>query len=161
MRFADQEVSPGIGYNIWATTGAGKKSEEGSSIVSDETGARMSFLDHLSELRSRLIHTVIAILIAFLGLSGVRGAGFRHIGCSSNKTSAERSSLVFTGLPDPFFIYLKVSFIMGIFISLPYVLYQLWQFISPGLYQRNEKWPFLSSHWPHCYFIQGLFSPTS
>ena len=67
MRFADQEVSPGIGYNNWAMTDAGKKSEEGQNIVSDENGARMSFLDHLGELRSRLLHAVIAILIAFLG----------------------------------------------------------------------------------------------
>ncbi len=114
--------------------------------MSDENGARMSFLDHLSELRSRLIHAVIAILIAFLGCLVFAERVFGILAAPITKLLPQGSSLIFTGLPDPFFIYLKVSFITGIFIALPYVLYQLWQFVSPGLYPKERKMavPFIS-----------------
>ena len=106
----------------------------------------MSFLDHLEELRSRLIRAVIAIFAIFLVCLIFAERVFSLLAAPLTKLLPKGSSLVFTGLPDPFFIYLKVSFIMGIFVSLPYVLYQLWQFISPGLYEKERKMavPFIS-----------------
>jgi sec-independent protein translocase protein TatC len=106
----------------------------------------MSFLEHLEELRSRLIRAVIAILAIFLVCLIFAERVFSLLAAPLTKLLPKDSSLVFTGLPDPFFIYLKVSFIMGIFVSLPYVLYQLWQFISPGLYEKERKMavPFIS-----------------
>ncbi len=106
----------------------------------------MSFLDHLEELRSRLIRAVIAIFAIFLVCLIFAERVFNLLAAPLTKLLPKGSSLIFTGLPDPFFIYLKVSFIMGIFVSLPYVLYQLWQFVSPGLYQKERKMavPFIS-----------------
>ncbi len=106
----------------------------------------MSFLEHLEELRSRLIRAVIAITAMFLVCLIFAERVFSLLAAPITRLLPKDSSLVFTGLPDPFFIYLKVSFIMGIFIALPYVLYQLWQFVSPGLYERERKMavPFIS-----------------
>ena len=106
----------------------------------------MSFLDHLEELRSRLIRAVIAIFAIFLVCLIFAERVFSLLAAPLTKLLPKDSSLVFTGLPDPFFMYLKISFIMGIFISLPYVLYQLWQFVSPGLYEKERKMavPFIS-----------------
>jgi sec-independent protein translocase protein TatC len=114
--------------------------------VSDENGARMSFLEHLEELRSRLIRAVIAIFAIFLVCLIFAERVFSLLAAPLTKLLPKDSSLVFTGLPDPFFMYLKISFIMGIFVSLPYVLYQLWQFVSPGLYEKERKMavPFIS-----------------
>ncbi len=106
----------------------------------------MSFLEHLEELRSRLIRAVIAIFAVFLVCLIFAERVFNLLAAPLIKLLPKDSSLVFTGLPDPFFIYLKVSFIMGIFVALPYVLYQLWQFVSPGLYEKERKMavPFIS-----------------
>ncbi len=100
----------------------------------------MSFLDHLEELRSRLTRAVIAILVVFLVCLVFGERVFSLLSSPIVKLLPKDSTLIFTALPDPFFIYLKVSLVMGIFIALPYVLYQLWLFISPGLYQRNGEW---------------------
>ena len=106
----------------------------------------MSFLEHLEELRSRLIRAVIAIFAIFLVCLIFAERVFSLLAAPLTKLLPKDSSLVFTGLPDPFFMYLKISFIMGIFVSLPYVLYQLWQFVSPGLYEKERKMavPFIS-----------------
>ena len=106
----------------------------------------MSFLEHLEELRSRLIRAVVAIFAIFLVCLIFAERVFSLLAAPITRLLPKDSSLVFTGLPDPFFMYLKVSFITGIFVSLPYVLYQLWQFISPGLYEKERKMavPFIS-----------------
>jgi sec-independent protein translocase protein TatC len=120
-------------------TDAGKQSEEGQSIVSNENGARMSFLEHLEELRSRLIRAVLAIFVAFLLCLVFAERVFSLLAAPIARLLPHGSTLIFTALQDPFFIYLKVSFIAGIFVALPYVLYQLWKFVSPGLYDRERK----------------------
>lgn len=106
----------------------------------------MSFLDHLGELRTRLIRAAIAIFASFLVCLIFAERVFGILAAPITKLLPQGSSLIFTGLPDPFFIYMKVSFITGIFVTLPYVLYQLWQFISPGLYAKERKMaiPFIS-----------------
>ena len=127
--------------------------------MSDENGARMSFLEHLGELRSRLIRAVIAIFVAFLVCLIFAERVFSILAAPLTKLLPQGSSLIFTALQDPFFIYLKVSFIAGIFIALPYVLYQLWQFVSPGLYAKERKMavPFISLA-TLLFYIGGLFA---
>ncbi len=99
----------------------------------------MSFLEHLEELRSRLIRAAVAIGIGF-GLCIAFGERvFSIFAAPITKLLPKDSSLVFTSLPDPFFVYLKVAFIAGIFLALPYVLYQVWLFVKPGLLEREKK----------------------
>ncbi len=87
----------------------------------------MSFLEHLEELRTRIFHALIAIAI------GMGFCWFYH-------------EPLFAFIQKPI-LYLKVSALAGIFVTSPYVLYQVWLFISPGLYRKEKKYaiPFMVS----------------
>lgn len=101
----------------------------------------MGFLEHLEELRRRIIYSLIAVVIGFFVCWGYAENiyeimqrpimdALRHNGLSEK--------LVYLNPTEPFNLYLKVGFLAGLFVASPFVLYQLWLFISPGLY-RNEK----------------------
>ncbi|MGB9616369.1 MAG: twin-arginine translocase subunit TatC [Desulfomonilaceae bacterium] len=109
---------------------------EEEQVVEEE---RMSFLEHLEELRSRLIRAAIAIGIGFGVCIAFGERVFSIFAAPITKLLPKNSSLVFTSLPDPFFVYLKVAFITGIFLALPYVLYQVWLFVRPGLLEKEKK----------------------
>lgn len=100
---------------------------------------RMSFFEHLEELRSRLIRAVLAILVGFGLCIGFKERLYNIIADPILKLLPKDSSLVFTGLPDPFFIHLKVAFVVGLFLAFPVVLYQMWLFIKPGLLEHERK----------------------
>jgi len=99
----------------------------------------MSFFEHLEELRRRLLHGAVAIVLGFVVCISFAKSLFEFLAAPLLKLLPENSSLVFTGLPDPFFMYLKVSFVAGFFLAIPYVLYQMWKFVAPGLYERERK----------------------
>ncbi len=100
---------------------------------------RMSFFDHLEELRQRLIRAVIAILIGFGLCIGFKERLYNILADPILQLLPKDSSLVFTSLPDPFFIHLKVAFIVGLFLAFPFVLYQMWLFVKPGLLEHERK----------------------
>jgi len=110
--------------------------EENSSV---ETESRMTFLEHLEELRRRLVRSVIAILIVFCACWYFAERVFSILAAPVTRLLPKDTSLIFTGLPDPFFVYLKVSLIVAVFITLPYVLYQIWLFVHPGLLPKERK----------------------
>ena len=110
----------------------------------------MGFLDHLEELRKRLIYSIIAIAIG-CGFSWKYAENIYAIIQRPITEALQReglaAKLVFLNPTEPFNLYLKVAGMAGLFIASPFVLYQIWCFISPGLY-RNEKryvMPFMAS----------------
>lgn len=111
--------------------------KEGNEVTEDS--GSMSFLQHLEELRSRLIRAVIAIITGFVICIAFGERMFSILAAPITKLLPKDSTLVFTSLQDPFFVYLKVAFIAGIFLALPYVLYQLWLFIYPGLLETERR----------------------
>ncbi|MGC8604242.1 MAG: twin-arginine translocase subunit TatC [Desulfomonilaceae bacterium] len=104
-----------------------------------EDESRMSFLDHLEELRTRLIRSVIAIVVAFFACLAFSENLFSFWAAPIIRLLPKDSSLVFTSLPDPFFVYLKVDFVTAFFLVLPFILYQIWLFIAPGLLEKERK----------------------
>ncbi|MFH1115390.1 MAG: twin-arginine translocase subunit TatC [Pseudomonadota bacterium] len=102
--------------------------------------ARMSFLDHLQELRTRLIRVFLAIAVGFGLCIAFAERLFKFMADPVLNLLPKGSTLISIGLPDPFFMYLKVAFVAGIFISLPYVIWQLWLFVAPGLLDRERKY---------------------
>lgn len=106
--------------------------------MNDEEG-RMSFLEHLGELRVRLIRACAAIAVGFTVCIVFMERLFSLLAAPITRLLPKESTLVYTSLPDPFFIYLKVAFIAGVFLALPYILYQLWLFIRPGLHEHERK----------------------
>lgn len=135
-----------------------EEAEEKKSTENDEEG-RMSFLDHLAELRIRLVRGAIAILIAFAVCLAFGERLFSLLAAPITRLLPKDSSLVFMGLPDPFFVYLKVAFIAGMFVSLPFVLYQIWLFVRPGLHIHERKLaaPFIAAA-TVLFYIGGAFA---
>lgn len=106
---------------------------------------RMSFLQHLDELRKRLIISFIALVGGFFVCWAFAPEIFRILEQPLLNHLPEGERLAFTRLTAPFFLYMKVAFFAGVFAASPIVLTQVWLFISPGLYPRERRYaiPFI------------------
>ncbi len=111
-----------------------------------ESSAKMSFLDHLDELRRRLIVSISAIGIGFVAAFSFSQSIFNFLSVPLTEQLGG-AKLVFTNPTDPFTIYMKVALLAGIFLASPIVLTQVWLFIAPGLYAREKRFalPFIFS----------------
>ncbi len=110
----------------------------------------MGFLEHLEELRKRIIYMVLAIVGGFSACWWFHERLFEWIQKPIIQVLASKgldTHLVYTNPTEPFNIYLKVSFIAGIFVAAPFILYQVWSFIAPGLYKAERRYvmPFMAS----------------
>ncbi|HEV7570399.1 MAG TPA: twin-arginine translocase subunit TatC [Thermoanaerobaculia bacterium] len=107
---------------------------------------KMSFLDHLEELRKRLIVAIIAVFVAFLACWNYADKIFGWIQAPLTKfLPPGDQKLAYTRLTEPFFLYMKVAFFAAIFVASPILMWQVWRFISPGLYKRERRYaaPFI------------------
>jgi sec-independent protein translocase protein TatC len=101
----------------------------------------MSFLEHLEELRKRIIYSLIAVTVGFFACWNYHEFIFGYVQrpvMDALQRNGMAEKLVYLNPTEPFNLYLKVAFLAGLFVTSPFVLYQVWLFISPGLY-RNEK----------------------
>ncbi|MCP3901349.1 MAG: twin-arginine translocase subunit TatC [Desulfobacteraceae bacterium] len=94
---------------------------------------------HLTELRDRLIHSSIAVGVGFLIAYFFREKIFAILTAPLVKVMGENNKMIFTGLPEAFFTYLKVALLAGIVLATPILFYEFWMFISPGLYSKEKK----------------------
>jgi sec-independent protein translocase protein TatC len=122
--------------------------ESGNNIEPEGESGKMSFLDHLDELRKRITRIVTYLGIGFLGSWYFSKPIYRFLAKpieASLKPSGTR--LIFTSPTDAFVLYMKVAFVASIFITVPLSLYEVWRFIAPGLYRRERRYvvPFLVS----------------
>jgi sec-independent protein translocase protein TatC len=99
----------------------------------------MSLLDHLDELRSRLVKCVIAFVVAFSVCWTFSGPILEFLLRPIKTHLFEGGDIVFIHLTEPFMIYMKASALMAVFLAAPVVLYQLWAFVSPGLYRHEAR----------------------
>ncbi len=104
-----------------------------------EPGQEQSFLSHLIELRSRLVRSAIAILVVFLALSPFMKEIFDLLSEPMMAALPTGSKLLATGVITPFMVPLKVTLFSAFIIALPYVLWQVWAFVAPGLYRHEKK----------------------
>src|SRR3984885_14779853 len=101
----------------------------------------MGFLDHLEELRKRIVHSAIAVAVGTGVCWGYREkiyAVMQKPIMDALRSHHLAEKLVYLNPVEPFNLYLKIAMLAGLFLASPFVLYQVWMFISPGLY-RNEK----------------------
>ena len=115
-----------------------------SSRPSEEL-ERMSLLQHLEELRFRLVWSLLSVGIAFLPCWYFVEEIFNFLQKPILAQLEPGQRLVYTGIADPLFLYIKVAALAAVFIAAPFILYQIWRFISPGLYRRERLYvlPFL------------------
>ena len=111
--------------------------------MADDT---LPFTSHLEELRKRLIICIGAVLVGFLGSYAFSEKIFSILVKPLKEELPPDSLLIFTGLPEAFFVYLKLSFFTGIFLASPIILWELWCFVAPGLYDHEKKYvyPFVT-----------------
>jgi sec-independent protein translocase protein TatC len=101
---------------------------------------KQTFIEHLEELRKRLIISLIAVGIGFVISYIFSKEIFHLLMIPLIKALPPRASMIFTNLPEAFFTYLKVALLAGIFVASPVVLYQIWLFVAPALYSHEKKY---------------------
>ena len=121
--------------------------------------AKMPLLDHLVELRQRLVYCALALIIAFFVCYGFAPSIYAFLVQPLADILADQGGnrrLIFTALHEAFFTYIKVAFFAAVFVMFPFIAMQFWLFVAPGLY-RNEKRalvPFLVAT-PVLFFMGG------
>jgi sec-independent protein translocase protein TatC len=115
--------------------------------MEDPIEEKMPFTAHLEELRTRIIRIIIAAGIGFGVCWYFKEWLFQVITKPLARVLPPNSYMIYTSLPEAFFNYMKISFYASLFLTSPYILYQLWKFISPGLYKSEKKYmlPFVIS----------------
>jgi sec-independent protein translocase protein TatC len=133
--------------NFWSAWSAASDSgREGET----ENMPTMGFLEHLEELRKRIVYSAVSVAVG----TGLCWGYREHIYGVMQKPIMDAlhaqhlpEKLVYLNPIDPFNLYLKISMLAGLFLTSPFVLYQVWMFISPGLYRQEKKYvvPFMVS----------------
>ena len=120
---------------------------------------RMSLLQHLEELRKRLVWSLVALAGGVAACLGYAPEICRFLARPIYKYLPAGTKLTFLGVTDPFILYFKTSMIIGSFLACPFVLWQVWRFVSPGLYARERRWagPFVFFGW-FFFVMGGLFA---
>jgi len=97
-----------------------------------------SLFDHLLELRNRLLHSIVGVLLVFCSLVYFAQDIYQYLAQPLLQTMPEGSQMIATDVASPFFAPFKLTIVLSVFIAVPYILYQVWSFVAPGLY-KNEK----------------------
>jgi sec-independent protein translocase protein TatC len=96
------------------------------------------FTAHLEELRSRLIVSFVAVGVGFFVAYFFKEKLFELLMKPLTDVLGEGDKLIFTNLPEAFFVYLKTAFLAGVMAASPVILYQFWKFVAPGLYKKER-----------------------
>ncbi|MDD2776382.1 MAG: twin-arginine translocase subunit TatC [Gallionella sp.] len=102
-----------------------------------------TFITHLIELRTRLLHSAVALLLVFICLFPFASDLYALLASPLLAKLPKGGQMIATDVTTPFFVPMKVALMAAFLISLPYILYQLWRFVAPALYAHEKKmvWP--------------------
>jgi sec-independent protein translocase protein TatC len=105
---------------------------------------KMTFLEHLDELRQRLVRALMYLAGGTAACWGFREQIF-HFLTEPMRKGGYKDAFIFTSPAEALMLYMKMAFFVGIFVASPFVLYEIWAFISPGLYKNEKAWaiPFI------------------
>jgi len=109
--------------------------------IQDEHEAldRQPFMAHLIEFRDRVLRIFISILVIFAGLFAFSQDLYLYISEPIREFLPASSTMIATEVASPFLTPFKLTLVLSIFAAMPYILYQVWAFVAPGLYQREKK----------------------
>jgi sec-independent protein translocase protein TatC len=113
-----------------------------------EKMSAMSFLEHLEELRKRIIWSIVAVAVAFFVCWNYADRLYGYMQAPIMQALAHNhieQKLTYLNPTEPFNMYMKIGLIAALFVASPFVLYQLWAFVAPGLYKNEKKYvmPFM------------------
>ncbi|BBL60674.1 twin-arginine translocase subunit TatC [Methylomonas koyamae] len=97
-----------------------------------------SFFSHLVELRDRLLKMVLCVLLVFVGTASYANEIYAFLADPLLQHMPKNSSMIAIDVASPFFTPFKLAFVVAVFASIPFILYQFWGFVAPGLY-RHER----------------------
>jgi sec-independent protein translocase protein TatC len=101
--------------------------------------AEGTLISHLLELRDRLLRAFIAVIVVFIPLAFFANELFTFVATPLIAQLPKDSSLIATSVISPFMTPFKLAFFVGLFVAMPYVLYQVWAFVAPGLYKHEKR----------------------
>ncbi len=126
-----------------AGSGSEKKSSGDHSakdgVLGSNENKELGFIGHLMELRDRLLRSVVVILVIFLGAFSFANDIYHILALPLVNNLPEGGNMIATGVISPFLTPIKLAFIMSIFAAFPYLIFQAWGFIAPGLYKHEKK----------------------
>lgn len=104
-----------------------------------DTDAEQPLIAHLAELRNRVLRSLACVFVVFLGLSVFANDIYSLIAGPLLAQLPEESSMIATEVAAPFLVPFKLTFFAAVFVCVPYLLYQAWAFVAPGLYQNERR----------------------
>lgn len=107
--------------------------------MSDEELLSQPFIEHIVELRDRLLRCVVVVLAIFAGLFAFSNQLYLYISEPLRAHLPESSTMIATDVASPFLTPFKLTMVLSLFAAMPFILYQIWAFVAPGLYQREKK----------------------
>ncbi len=110
-----------------------------TSLEPDDPGAEQPFISHLVELRDRLIRMLIAVGLVFLVLFPFADEIYTYVAAPLMARLPEGNTMIATQVASPFLTPFKLALVAAVFVAMPYLLYQLWAFVAPGLYQHEKR----------------------
>lgn len=123
----------------------------------NEDDGKIPFTGHLEELRNRLIVCFVAVATGFCVSYGFKEKIFQVLMNPLISMMNSGDKLVFTGLPEAFFTYVKVAFLSGIMLAAPVILHQFWVFVAPGLYKDEKRFLIPIILLSSIFFLGGAF----
>ena len=104
-----------------------------------DTDTEQPLIAHLAELRNRLLRSLACVFVIFLGLSVFANDIYALVAGPLLAQLPEQSSMIATEVAAPFLVPFKLTFFVAVLVSVPYLLYQAWAFVAPGLYQNERR----------------------
>ena len=135
-----------------STPPANPEDEEAEEEADDRP---MGLMDHLSELRGRLVRCCLAVMVGFIACWAVVDPIFDALVDPLLKVLPEGSHAIYTTLPEGFFTRMHIAFVAGVFVSSPVIFYQIWSFIAPGLYEEEKRHILPVAFMSAFFFISG------
>ncbi|MEA1888408.1 MAG: twin-arginine translocase subunit TatC [Pseudomonadota bacterium] len=117
-------------------------SEQSSTSNEGQEAQPESFISHLIELRDRLLRSVIVVLIVFIPAAIFSGKLFTLLAAPMLAALSTDGTMISTEVAGPFLVPLKFAFALSIAVAIPYLLFQIWSFIAPGLYENEKRLAF-------------------
>ena len=150
-KLAPEPLSPGENDDSAATPEEGSAEEREKA---QESGS-MSLREHLVELRTRILRAALGIFVGFLACFAFAPQLYAFLTAPLEKVMPADSFMIFTGLPEGFLVEIRIAFIAGIFLTSPFIFYQLWSFIAPGLYKEERRFVMPVSIASAFFFVAG------
>ena len=107
--------------------------------MTEEQLASQPFLEHIIEFRDRALKSILSVLIIFSGLFSFSNELYLYVSEPIRAFIPESSGMIATEVASPFLTPFKLTLVISLFAAMPYILFQIWAFLAPGLYQREKK----------------------